>query len=73
LREYLLHDDARTLRLCRDHGAALAAVLGARFEAIKTAVERFDFVGALGLLDKQQVNLDDVSHGKNNERIRTAT
>ena len=73
LRECLLHDDARTLRFCRDHAAAFAAVFGTRFEAIKAAVERFDFVGALRLLDQQQANLDDVSDGKNNERLRTAT
>jgi HPt (histidine-containing phosphotransfer) domain-containing protein len=68
LREYLLHDDARTLRLCRDNGAALAAVLGVRFEAVKTAVERFDFVRALDLLDEQQADLVDVLNDKNEER-----
>jgi HPt (histidine-containing phosphotransfer) domain-containing protein len=71
LREYLLHDDARTLRLCRDHDAELAAVLGARFEAVKTAVERFDFVGALKLLDEQQANLVDVLD-ENSEKIPKA-
>ena len=68
LREYLLHDDARALRLCRDNGAALAAVLGVRFEAVKTAVERFDFVRALDLLDEQQTDLVDVLNDKNEER-----
>jgi PAS domain S-box-containing protein len=69
LREYLLHDDARTLRLCRDNGAALAAVLGARFEAVKTAVERFDFVSALDLLDEQSAELADVLDEQDKEGL----
>ena len=60
LREYLIHDDARALRLCREHGVALAAVLGSADELVH-AVERFDFVKALAALDKQQTNLDDGS------------
>jgi two-component system sensor histidine kinase/response regulator len=60
LREYLIHDDARALRLCREHGVALAAVLGSADELVH-AVERFDFVKALAALDKRQTNLDDGS------------
>jgi len=70
LREYLLHDDARTLRLCRDHGAALAAVLGPQFEPVRAAVERFDFAAALGLLDERQDDSDGVLDDENKERLR---
>ena len=55
LRQYLVHDDARALRFCREHGVLLTEVLGAGHELIG-AVERFDFSGALALLDASQMN-----------------
>ena len=58
LREYLLHDDARALRLCREHCEALTTALGSSEELMK-AVERFDFVKALALLDARQANPGD--------------
>lgn len=60
LREYLVHDDARALSLCREHGPLLASVFGARGDLVK-AVERFAFVEALALLDAQPGNSSKVS------------
>jgi two-component system sensor histidine kinase/response regulator len=60
LRDYLVHDDARALRLCREHGPLLASVFGARGDLMK-AVERFAFVEALALLDAPQGNSSEIS------------
>lgn len=58
LREYLVRDDARALRFCREYGATLNAALGIQDELVK-AVERFDFAGALAVLDARQANWGD--------------
>jgi hypothetical protein len=60
LRDYLGHDDARALRLCREHGPLLASVFGVRGDLVK-AVERFAFVEALALLDAPQGNSSKIS------------
>jgi two-component system sensor histidine kinase/response regulator len=60
LREYLVHDDARALSLCREHGPLLASVFGARGDLVK-AVEQFAFVEALALLDAQPGNSSKIS------------